>query len=234
MPKVVCHEGVNGVKRRTPSSSHATLTAHHRRLFAQLEGGSVERTGVGLGARGRLETHLGRRQLVAVVEASRAIKVAPRSACVHFVMHVACRRWGLASVGLVCGLRPARYGDHILHLTLAAQVEFDGVLQQQGPVQVHGLARIVVRGEGNEGIAMLAPHDVHASVWDGQAVEEAADIEGTGRPGQVLKPDYDGHLKTARRPEASIQQTAKSALVFPMQISSLNHPRQNDTGIMLE
>ncbi len=87
------------------------------------------------------------------------------------------------------GWRLASGGDHGLHLGLAAEEEADVGAAEGGGVAAHGLARVLVRVEGDEGVAARPAHDVHAAVRDLQALEEAADVEGARLQRQVLQPD---------------------------------------------
>ena len=87
------------------------------------------------------------------------------------------------------GGRLASGGDHGLHLGLAAEEEADVGAAEGGGVAAHGLARVLVRVEGDEGVAARPAHDVHAAVRDQQALEEAADVEGARLQRQVLQPD---------------------------------------------
>jgi len=64
------------------------------------------------------------------------------------------------------GWRLASGGDHGLHLGLAAEEEADVGAAEGGGVAAHGLARVLVRVEGDEGVAARPAHDVHAAVRD--------------------------------------------------------------------
>lgn len=100
--------------------------------------------------------------------------------------------WNLHKVLQCKGLLASCF-DHFLHFSSGAQQQFQLHLLDLPSVGHHSLPCILIRAEGNEGIPLLSTNDVNSSLGDGETLEILSDVEGIGRPRQVLKSDDHTH-----------------------------------------